>query len=160
MGKFWQQLIVVKINPQDFVNSWNSERLRDYFFKLFRFYITNCILRAVRVRVHAHCTSRGESKTARIKRILNNFNYKLKQWFTAINILKMISKYVKDEVIFKNNNYNIIITIKNRLELFFTKNWQTNINGDEFFCILLNLAHLHKLLETAYIIRRSSQNRK
>ena len=44
----------------------------------------------------------------------------------------MISKYVKDEVIFKNNNYNIIITIKNRLELFFTKNWQTNINGDVF----------------------------
>ena len=46
----------------------------------------------------------------------------------------MISKYVsKDEVIFKNNNYNIIITIKNRLELFFTKNWQTNMNGDDFF---------------------------
>ena len=110
--------------------------------------------------MHTGCISRGQSKTARIKRILNNFNYKLKQWFTAINILKMISKYVKDEVIFKNNNYNIIITIKNRLELFFTKNWQTNINGDEFFCILLNLVHLHKVLETAYIIRRSSQNRK
>ena len=46
----------------------------------------------------------------------------------------MISKYVKDEVIFKNNNYNILITIKNRLELFFTKNWQTNMNEDEILC--------------------------
>ena len=76
----------------------------------------------------------------------------------------MISKYVKDEVIFKNNNYNIIITINNRIELFFTENWQTNMNEDEFFCILLNLGHLHnvkaKLLEKAYLARRSSQNRK
>ena len=76
----------------------------------------------------------------------------------------MISKYVKDEVIFKNNNYNIIITINNRIELFFTENWQTNMNEDEFFCILLNLVHLRnakaKLLETACLIRRSSQNRK
>ena len=42
----------------------------------------------------------------------------------------MISKYVKDEVIFKNNNYNIIITFNNRLELFFAKNWHTNMNED------------------------------
>ena len=137
------------------MNSWNWKRLRDYFFKLFRFYITDsvtdCILRAECI-LHF---------TWRIKRILNNFIYKLKQWLTALNILKMISKYVsKDEVIFKNNNYNIIITIKNRLELFFTKNWQTDMNEDEFFCILLNLVHLHKLLETTYLIRRSSQNRK
>ena len=93
MWQFWQQLIVVDITHKEFVNSWNLERLRDNFDKLFRFYFT------------------AELKSVnKVKKKIKNQGLRIQ--VAAITVL-FTCRINKKNITFVKTNFNLLVLLSN-----------------------------------------------